>query len=49
MINVGDEVEFVVPTGNFGDILAGLQTIDDEIYEAAAIDGVNAWQKFWMH
>ena len=22
-INVGDEVEFVVPTGNFGDILAG--------------------------
>ena len=23
MINVGDEVEFVVPTGNFGDILAG--------------------------
>ena len=27
--------------------LAGLQTIDDEIYEAAAIDGVNAWQKFW--
>ena len=28
--------------------LAGLQTIDDEIYEAAAIDGVNAWQKFWQ-
>ncbi|WEV53020.1 sugar ABC transporter permease [Bifidobacterium sp. ESL0704] len=27
--------------------LAGLQTIDEEIYEAAAIDGVNAWQKFW--
>lgn len=27
--------------------LAGLQTIDDEIYEAASIDGVNAWQKFW--
>lgn len=27
--------------------LAGLQTIDDEIYEAAALDGVNAWQKFW--
>ncbi|NMN01550.1 threonine synthase [Bifidobacterium sp. DSM 109963] len=23
IINVGDEVEFVVPTGNFGDILAG--------------------------
>lgn len=27
--------------------LAGLQTIDEEIYEAAAIDGVNSWQKFW--
>ena len=27
--------------------IAGLQTIDDEIYEAASIDGVNAWQKFW--
>ena len=27
--------------------LAGLQTIDNEIYEAAALDGVNAWQKFW--
>ena len=28
--------------------LAGLQTIDTDIYEAAAIDGVNAWQKFWQ-
>ena len=27
--------------------LAGLQTVDSEVYEAAAIDGVNAWQKFW--
>lgn len=27
--------------------LAGLQTIDSEIYEAATIDGVNAWQNFW--
>lgn len=27
--------------------LAGLQTIDGEIYEAASIDGVNAWQRFW--
>ena len=27
--------------------LAGLQTIDTDIYEAAALDGVNAWQKFW--
>ena len=28
--------------------LAGLQTIDTEVYEAADIDGVNAWQKFWL-
>ncbi|MDN6271087.1 MAG: sugar ABC transporter permease [Bifidobacterium crudilactis] len=26
--------------------LAGLQTIDSEIYEAASIDGVNGWQRF---
>lgn len=28
--------------------LAGLQTIDTEVYEAADIDGVNAWQRFWQ-
>ena len=28
--------------------LAVLQTIDTDIYEAAALDGVNAWQKFWQ-
>ncbi|MFH1036289.1 MAG: sugar ABC transporter permease [Pseudomonadota bacterium] len=28
-------------------ILAGLQTIPDELYEAARIDGANAWQRFW--
>jgi multiple sugar transport system permease protein len=27
-------------------ILAGLQTIPDEVYEAASIDGATAWQKF---
>jgi multiple sugar transport system permease protein len=27
-------------------ILAGLQTIPDELYEAARIDGANAWQRF---
>jgi multiple sugar transport system permease protein len=27
-------------------ILAGLQAIPDEIYEAAAVDGATAWQKF---
>ncbi len=27
--------------------LAGLQAIPDELYEAARIDGANAWQEFW--
>jgi len=27
--------------------LAGLQAIPEEYYEAAAIDGANAWQRFW--
>ena len=27
-------------------ILAGLTTIPDDVYEAAAIDGANAWQRF---
>ena len=27
--------------------LAGLQGIPDYLYEAAVIDGANAWQKFW--
>ncbi len=27
-------------------LLAGLQTIPDELYEAASIDGATAWQKF---
>jgi multiple sugar transport system permease protein len=28
-------------------IVAGLQTIPQELYEAADIDGAGAWQKFW--
>ncbi|MCX5732729.1 MAG: sugar ABC transporter permease [candidate division NC10 bacterium] len=28
-------------------LLAGLQTISPEIQDAAAIDGANAWQRFW--
>ncbi|OZG64682.1 ABC transporter permease [Bifidobacterium hapali] len=28
-------------------ILAGLQTIPGELYEAASIDGANSWQQFW--
>jgi multiple sugar transport system permease protein len=27
-------------------LLAGLQSIPDDLYEAASIDGANAWQKF---
>jgi multiple sugar transport system permease protein len=27
-------------------LLAALQTVPVELYEAAAIDGANAWQKF---
>ena len=27
--------------------LAGLQTIPTELYEAARVDGANAWQRFW--
>lgn len=29
-------------------LLAGLQLIPADIYEAAAIDGTNAWQNFWQ-
>src|SRR3712207_9109320 len=28
-------------------LLAGLQLIPNELYEAAALDGTNAWQAFW--
>lgn len=28
-------------------LLAALQTIPDELYEASAIEGANAWQNFW--
>lgn len=27
--------------------LAGLQTVPDDVYEAAALDGANSWQQFW--
>ena len=27
--------------------LGGLQTLPQDLYEAAAIDGANAWQRFW--
>lgn len=28
--------------------LAGLMTIDDQVYEAAKVDGANAWTTFWQ-
>ena len=28
-------------------LLAGLQSIDKSLYEAAIVDGANAWQRFW--
>ena len=28
--------------------LAAMQTVSQDYYEAAAIDGANAWQKFWL-
>ena len=28
-------------------LYSGLQSIPDEVYEAAAIDGANGWQRFW--
>jgi len=28
-------------------LLAGLQTIDRQYYEAAQVDGANSWQQFW--
>jgi len=28
-------------------LLAGLQTIDRELYEAAEVDGANSWRTFW--
>ena len=29
-------------------LLAGLQVIPDELYEAAGVDGSSRWQQFWM-
>ncbi|MFQ5828145.1 MAG: carbohydrate ABC transporter permease [Candidatus Methylomirabilia bacterium] len=29
-------------------LLAGLQTINPDLHEAASLDGANAWQRFWQ-
>ena len=29
-------------------LLAGLQSIDDSLYEAAMVDGASPWQRFWQ-
>jgi ABC-type sugar transport system permease subunit len=31
----------------FISMLAGLQSIPSDLYEAARVDGANAWQRFW--
>ena len=31
----------------FVSILAALQSVPNELYEAARVDGANAWQRFW--
>lgn len=42
MVNIWRGIPF------FGiSLLAGLQTIPQELYEAADIDGASAWKKFW--
>lgn len=28
-------------------LYSGLQNINGDLYEAAALDGCNAWQRFW--
>src|SRR5260370_12342357 len=28
-------------------LLAGLQTINPDLHEAASLDGANGWQRFW--
>jgi trehalose transport system permease protein len=30
-------------------LLAGLESIPGDVYEAASIDGANGWQQFWNH
>src|SRR5690606_11092304 len=30
-------------------LLAGLESIPGDVYEAAGIDGAGGWQKFWHH
>jgi multiple sugar transport system permease protein len=42
MVNVWRGMPFFAIT-----LLAGLQTVSPDIQEAAAIDGANAWQRFW--
>src|SRR5207245_1383474 len=41
MVNVWLGVPFMMVA-----LLGGLQSIDGQLYEAAAVDGANAWQRF---
>jgi multiple sugar transport system permease protein len=42
MVNVWRGMPFFAIT-----LLAGLQTVNPDLHEAAEIDGANAWQRFW--
>ena len=42
LVNVWRGIPFFAIT-----LLAGLQTVNPELHEAAEIDGANAWQRFW--
>ena len=43
MVNVWRDYPFMTVV-----LLAGLQTIPDELYEVAQIDGASVWQRFWL-
>ncbi len=53
MINQNARFALIIPTIWNGlpystiMLLSALQTVPDDLYEAASIDGANAWQKFW--
>ncbi len=46
---VGVSIAIIWKTSSFVGLilLAGLQSVDESLYEAARIDGANAWQRFW--
>lgn len=43
LVNVWKDAPFIAIV-----FLAGLQGVPDDIYDAATVDGANAWQRFWQ-